>query len=123
MLENRAVWVTLVLFCPSSYEPVGNRRDWRKLCATAVNAGLYVATTSQLVNSFHPVARTLGSARRAWAHKPPVTAWFNARFSGAATQTVSGVKPFVGGFENDLVSGDTADLMNRPSASSSACRR
>jgi hypothetical protein len=46
------------------------------------------------------------------AKKPVATAWFNARFNGAATQTVSGVKQFVGGFEKDLVSGDTADLLN-----------
>jgi hypothetical protein len=45
-------------------------------------------------------------------HKPAATAWLNARFNGAASNAVSGVKQFVGGFEKELVSGDTANLLS-----------
>jgi hypothetical protein len=44
--------------------------------------------------------------------KPKATAWLNARFNGAPTNAVSGVKQFVGGFEKELVSGDTSTLLN-----------
>jgi hypothetical protein len=44
--------------------------------------------------------------------KPSSTAWFNARFNGSTATSVSGVKQFVGGFESDLVSGDTSALLN-----------
>lgn len=46
------------------------------------------------------------------AEKPVFGAWLNARFHGAPTNAVSGVKQFVGGFEKDLVSGSTTDLLN-----------
>src|SRR5689334_18702125 len=39
--------------------------------------------------------------------KPWVAAWLNARFNGVAATSLSGVKQFVGGFEKDLVAGDT----------------
>ena len=44
--------------------------------------------------------------------KPAATAWLNARFNGATVNTVSNVKQFVGGFEDDLVSGDIGNLLN-----------
>jgi hypothetical protein len=44
--------------------------------------------------------------------KPKATAWLNARFNGATTNSVSGVKQFVGGFEKQLISGDVSSLLN-----------
>lgn len=44
--------------------------------------------------------------------KPVLGAWFNARFSGSTANSVSNVKQFVGGFQDDFVSGDIGTLLN-----------
>jgi len=44
--------------------------------------------------------------------KPSWAAWINTRFTGSPTQSVAGVKQFVGGFEQDLVAGNTGTLLD-----------